>query len=545
MAYDDFAHRCEHMQGIFNLQGQFSKPLMEYSPTQWLRTATWWYIKGRVSIEKIVRQGKPPSPDGQRAQELLLQPHVDLAKAMWILTEVIPVHPALPESQDPSFPNRAAAAAAAKDQLNAEFYESCEFLLTHLKYLTSSMSKNNAMPPYNALIQGQDQSIWIYYPQLAAEIVPILSGREFNDINSGVVFNPMTVMAVADTQNDFVYERWFIQATLYSEREQKFLVPLVAMFSLMRTRNEWHPKVSICTQTELMTLCIAGDRRLGPSWEDVKWSAPDSSIQIRLPQGFILNAQLGPQEYTTLSTMYKKAWHVQESLFPIKNLEQAIYEVALEDFLYTDSVRPPAFPYERTKRSRVRVFLRTEVVDDDSEPRKFYRGVRILVATSPKNRVLADVSHELGGHQPIILELLNEDMPGGQTLPAMRLHVKEDRRQASLYMVFAQLMDRHLLYSALTEDQIGDGEMEFASVRLKKLSIEPTTDVMDYPKAGLNPLGRMQWVEVVVINKAPGNAENEVGETVHSEHLRIVAQGAGGTIVDRINQGTYTFAFRP
>ncbi len=59
-----------------------------------------------------------------------------------------------------------------------------------------------------------------------------------------------------------------------------------------------------------------------------------------------------------------------------------------------------------------------------------------------------------------------------------------------------------------------------------------------YPKAGQNPLGRVQWQEVVVMNKTPISPNIDVGETLFSNHLRIIAHGVGGTIVDRITIGS-------
>ncbi len=96
----------------------------------------------------------------------------------------------------------------------------------------------------------------------------------------------------------------------------------------MRPRNEWHPKVWICTQKELLSICITGERKFGPSWEDVKWSESDSSIQVRLPHGYMLNAQLAEPEYRILVSMYKMAYSVQTSLFPKEN-EEVIFEVPL------------------------------------------------------------------------------------------------------------------------------------------------------------------------------------------------------------------------
>jgi hypothetical protein len=543
-AYEDFSRRCEHMRGIFRLQAEFEKPMSEYSPTQWLRAAAWWFVKGRAGMEAIIR-GRPRSADGQtpgsaRPQEqLLTQPHVDLAKCWWILAEVVPFHAALPVSNETAFSSRAASAVSANDSPLAEFFDSCEIVQGNLKGLLSSMSRNHAMPPSNALIQGQDQTIWIQYPNFSSDMLPILSGtkRSLTGSSSNRTFDPLSVIAVADTKREFTYYKWFTQVTIHAEDNEHDSISLLCLFSVMRTRNDWHPKVTICTQKELVTICITGERKFGPSWEDVKWSELDSSLQIKLAHGYMMNAQLAEQDYRILANMYKKAFAVQTSLFPLDN-EQVVFEVPLEDFQYSDTMRPPAFPLERMRRCRVRIFVKSEVRADGVGSRRFHRGLRLLVVTSPKNKILADTTHDIGAGKPIVVEMLTETL-GGENFPAMAVHIKEDHRQCTLFMVFSKLRERQTLYSALNEAELAPEEMQYAALRLKKLSIEPVIDSEDYAKAGNNPLGRMNWQEICVVNKDPQNPDDDFGQVIGSDSLRIISQGAGGTITDRINIGRH------
>jgi hypothetical protein len=174
---------------------------------------------------------------------------------------------------------------------------------------------------------------------------------------------------------------------------------------------------------------------------------------------------------------------------------------------------------------------------DPMGQKRVYRGVRLLVVTSPKNRTLADVSHVFTPQTPTIIETVSEAMPGGESLPAMVVFCKEKHRQASLFMVFSQTDDRKNLFEALTQIEIAPDEKDYATKRLKRMTIEPTTDFDLFPKAGQNPLGRMIWESVSVINRDPAKPEDDFGQTVLSDSLRIVAQGNGGTIVDRINLG--------
>jgi hypothetical protein len=352
-------------------------------------------------------------------------------------------------------------------------------------------------------------------------------------------FNPLSIIAVEDTAKDFAYFRWFINATLYEQDNSGHQVNMKALFSVMRLRNDWHPKVTICTQKELVSICITGDRRLGPSWEDVKWSEQDSSIQIKLPQGFMLNAQLQEMQYKQLQNMYNTAFAVQTSLFPMENrdfVEENIHEVGLEEFQYTDNVQS-AFPLERVRRCRLRVFLRTHIAPDSYGSRCHYRGLRVLVAASPKNRVLAHAEHELTPRAPAFIEMSNEQNSDGNVNPAMTIFFSEKGRKSSFFMVFKDGKERSEAFNALTQLQAASDETEFANVRLKRLGIETTSDPDLFPKAAQNPLGRMQWDRALVINSDPRNPDDDFGQTLASANLRILAQGTGGTIVDRVNVG--------
>ncbi|KAF2669252.1 hypothetical protein BT63DRAFT_479117 [Microthyrium microscopicum] len=542
MALEDFGNRCSHMKGVFRLQAEFEKPMSEYTASQWLRAAAWWFVKGRNGLEQLIR-GRPASREGTpasaRPQELLQQPHVDLAKCWWILTEILSTHKQLPPAMEPGMPYnaRATAAASAGDMKSAEFFDGCDILNANLKGVVSSMNKNRMMPPTNALIAGQDQTIWIPYPPFAPDVLPILSGSRSRSLTGGAptqVFDPLSVMGVADTKSDFAYYRWFVKVSIGSMDDLSEQVTLLCLFSVMRTRNEWHPKVAICTQKELVTICITGDRKVGPSWEDVKWSEQDNSLQIKLANGYLMNAQLNEADYRTFVSMYQKAFAVQTSLFPLDD-EHITFEASIYEFQYTDTIRPPVFPMERMKRCRVRLLGKTETRADTAGTRVFYRGQRIMITTSPKNRTLASVSHDLSVQYPVILEMLTETLPTGESLPAMALHVKEEHRDTTLFMVFGQLSDRQMMYSALGQSDLNQDESQYAALRLKKLSIEPAIDVE--MKGPHNPLGRMQWQEITVINKDPRSPDNDFGQTVQSDSLRIVAQGAGGTITDRINVG--------
>jgi hypothetical protein len=536
-AADEFAERCSHMGGIFRLQAEYERPINDFTPMNWLRACVWWFLRGRLGIESLVRnlpRGQDGRPDSRHGEQKLTQPHVDLSKCLWILTEVIPNHPGLRPSRTSDFAQRAAEARSAGDTANVDFFEGAEMLMANLHAVLGSMQRNNMMPPTHALIQGQDQSIWLKYPALAPNLLPILSGNMSRSLtDSGTVqnFNPLAVMAVSDTRTDFSYNRMFVKASLGTEDEQ---VPLSCLVSVMRERNDWHLKLAICTQRDLLTIVVQGDRKRGPSWSDVKWNEQTTSIHIQLPHEYSLDVHFAEPDFRQLFNLYNHAYLVQTSLLP-HSTEKVVYEVSLFDFQYNDSRKPPAFPPERIKRCRVRIFEKTEVRTEGAGQRRLYRGFRLLAVTSPKNRILGSASHDLGVRYPYIIENVSD--PSNEGAPALRIHVQEDRRQCALLMVFNSPQDCERLYNTLNSMEIGPNEMQFASLRLENVGILQTDQAEAFSAASRNPLGRMHWQHLTVINNDPENPDHEVGQTIMSDGLRVIAHAAEGTLTDRMNLG--------
>jgi len=545
-AYEDFVERCSHMPGIFRLQAEFESPINGSTPNEWLRCAIWWFIKGRAGMEAIIRN-RPRSSDGRPTsrdhQQLLMQPHVDLAKACWILDDVFPNHPGLGPPNDSSFTARAAAAREANDITTADLLESADMVLSSAKALISSMARNEALPPSHALIQGQDQTVWVKYPKIAPAVVSIFSGnvgRSITENGPGRQFNPLYLMALTDTKIDFTYSRTFGNATLASQDPKVERITLPVLVSTMRPRNEWSPKVTICTQRELVSVYISGDRDGGSSWEDVRWSEEHCIIHVKMPHGYYLDVQLTGPDFKQVWNTYNHSNKVQASLMTQKD-ERLVFEVALRECLYKDSKYPMMFPPDRVKRCRVRLWARSQAIVEGTGQRDLYRGHRLLVVTSPKNKMLGTVSHELGVRRPMFIEMGVDPINDGAA--AMKVILNDEERQCSMYMVFNEPKDQQALYRTLNDMDVGADEMQYANIRLSSLSIEPATALLT-PPPDPSPLLSMKWQAVSVINHAPSDSTRDTTPTILSSSLRSVAQAADGTLTDRINAGPGSLLLR-
>ncbi|KAL2057069.1 hypothetical protein ABVK25_002808 [Lepraria finkii] len=95
---DDFDARVRRFNDIFRLGISAQTDMMKVPFVQWIRTATWWFLKGRGALESTVR-GRS-SGAGRASPEPLSDPavalkqaYVNLAKAWWIVREITPNHP--------------------------------------------------------------------------------------------------------------------------------------------------------------------------------------------------------------------------------------------------------------------------------------------------------------------------------------------------------------------------------------------------------------------------------------------------------------------
>ncbi|KAF2840938.1 hypothetical protein M501DRAFT_1002018 [Patellaria atrata CBS 101060] len=535
----DFADRVTHMRGIFRLTAEIEWPLYDITPLQWLRASMWWFLKARAGLEIMIRN-KPRTQDGRpdmRTENLLNQGHVDLAKCWWIVTDLLQSHPMLRRYGPTGI--SAQAAQDAGDLEMAEFYELMDIVLANLNALAGSMSRNHIMPPHQSLIQGQDQSIWIRYPHYASDVQAVISGNNtsrslFVDGAQRGPTNPLLVMPLADTKNDFSYGRIFVQVSLTTDDTETDRVPVPCVLSIMRGKSDFCVKFSICSQTEMITISVQNDARQGLTWQDVQWKTKTRGMYIRLPRDFTLNVDFSDQDFRTLWNIYDYTKKVEASLHP-KEDEKLISEVTLRDFQYSDSINPHVFPPERVKRCRARIFEKVKIVHEGTGERQLHRGYRFLIVTSPKSKTLSSVSNEFDMKKYMDFEFLTD--PSGDRTPALifRITEPEKKRKVTIFMAFNDVRERGALYGQLNGMTLGPDEMEVAQMPLKGITIEQAEQGAGFVQSGNDPLKRLHWQDLRVINSDPIDPNTEHSKLVLSESLRIVSRHSSGSFTDRLN----------
>ncbi|GME22506.1 hypothetical protein GTA08_BOTSDO11864 [Neofusicoccum parvum] len=531
-ALDDFAERVEHMRGIFRLTAEIKKSTDTYTPMAWLRAASWWFLKGRAGLEVTIRN----RPRGQtQEQQLLTQAHVDLAKAWWILTEVLDTHPGIRRFGKAA--SQAEAARAAGDEEMAEVFEAQEATLSSLKGLLVSVARNQVMPPENALIQGQDQNIWVEYPTFAPDVESVLSGKARSIVVDAASrqINPRSVMPLSDTKDDFCYGRMFVNVGISTEDGDDLdQISLPCVLTIMRPHNDWNVKIGICSQTELVTCAVQGDPKKGITWDNVKWKTRSRGLYIRLPRGFTLSLDLEEKDYRMLWGICDYTRQVESSMNTRQD-EQCIHEVTVRDLQYKDPQNPSAFPPDRIRRCRVRVFEKFIMVNEGTGQRKLHRGYRLLLVTSPRNKTLSSVSHEFTGKRPIVFEFRSD--PADANVPLMMLRIREENKKTcTAIMSFGDNRERVQLFQVLNGLMVGPDEFCPAQVPLRGFLIEQL-GMKEVFSAGHDIVKKMQWQDVKVLNKEPDDPDTEFPQTILSEELRLITRHTCGSITDRLNLG--------
>ncbi|KAK8151677.1 hypothetical protein IWX90DRAFT_206455 [Phyllosticta citrichinensis] len=531
-AFDDFGERVAHMKGVFRLTAEVKKPMTQYTPLQWIRAASWWFLRGRAGLEVMIRNRPRGQPLNQEEQ-LLTQAHVDLAKAWWILTEVIDTHPGVRAYG--STPSKAEAARAAGDADMGDVFENQEAALSSLKGLLVSVARNGVMPPTNALIQGQDQSIWVDYPTVSPDAETVLSGQSRSIVmdSSKRQINPRTVMPLSDTKEDFCYGRIFAQVGVMIEDQGDDKISVPCVLTIMRQLNSWQVKVGICSQTELLTVCIQSDPKKGITWDNVKWKTRERGLFVRLPRGFTLSADLNEKDYRMLWGIWDYTRTVEASLKP-RHDEELIHDVTLRDLQYKDPENAAAFPPDRVKHSMVRVFEKFLTLNEGTGERKLHRGYRLLMVTSPRNKTLNSVSHEFNGTRPLVFEFRAD--PADQNVPLMILRIKEDKRKTcTASLAFHEIKERVQLFQVLNGLRVGRDEVCAAQVPMTAFNIEQL-GMKEVYSQGHDIVKKLQWQDVKVMDGEPEEDETEQFKIL-SEQLRIITRHTCGSITDRLNLG--------
>ncbi len=452
-AYEDFSSRVAHMKGVFKLTAEKERPSALCAPSSWLRTALWWYTKGKTGLEMLLQQHRRSSGDAP-PRELLMQPHVDLAKTWWILSDPLGVS----AEQELDGIRGTVGIDGANEVVDMALRQDVATLRSHIKALSLSMSRNQLMPPPQSLIQGQDTTIWLEYAKFSPDAAMMLSGVAVGSSTPRApkqTLPPLEAIPLGDTHGTHCYGRFPVEVCMSTEDAGSDRVVLRCILTMLRGKQDFLTTIVIASQNELVNVKVAPQQ--GPqkclTWHDVSWKASSFGMIVRLSQNHDLMVRMSEKDFRSLWNLVEYARKVEHCFRPNQN-EQFAHDTRLAELQYADSSNANAFPPDKIKNAIVVVFEQTEMSYQGGVERKLHRGYRLLLATDPKHKSLACVSHEVCRKGPLLYEFITDSAAHG--MAAMVVRIREERRQCRGLLVFQDTASRQAFFDSLNGLAVGE-----------------------------------------------------------------------------------------
>ncbi|ROW11289.1 hypothetical protein VMCG_01007 [Cytospora schulzeri] len=505
-----FTARTRHLFELFRLHAESVKPLLSCLPDDLARAALWWFLKGRMALELSIRE-QPQTPE-QKAQieASRQQAYADLAKAYWLYEEV------LPETM-----------GSMSSPVDTEVHDVGQAIMSQLRKLSSSMKRNGFLPPEEAMLpQSIDKSIWVEYPTISQDIVLLLWGSRGGALSQQRSVTGMPLLAalpLGDTAEMFCFGRYFVNGILMEQGAESQPLHFPCFISITRFTKQSTLDFCIASQNGSVQFRIQNNKTVGPTWEDVKWRAERSALEIKLPRGFVLVVKCRPQDFKVLWGMQDFSTKALATLQPRKE-EEVVFRSALRSFQYFDAnAQSTAFPREPIRDCNVGLFEKIVKESSPTGQRIYHRGFRLAVVTGPTTKMLSAVNHNYLPQVPVQFGFLR----GEQSEPALLLRFEDGNSNGRMVMAFNDEPERLRFHSLLIGTAVEQDEKVFSEVPITEYSIaqnahfEPIKGFSQFP-----------WSRVRIINE---DTEDEIPETVLAEKLKIVVDFKCGTISDRVN----------
>lgn len=521
-ALDTFVARTRHLFELFRLHAETVRPISASMPAPLARASLWWFLKGRMGLEMVIRSREGGDSQAQMRLEMdRQQAYANLAKGYW-LSEM-----AIPEVLE-----------GRGLQLEPDVEDARRALQSNLRKITMSMKRNGMLPPTEAFLpQTVDKSIWVESPTLSQDIVALLTGSA----GSGMTITQRTTshltmvesLPLGDTNEYFNYSRIAVDAYLMEQGNESQRITLPSLLSTVRPLSQSSLSFILSTQCGQVQLKIQSNKALGPTWEDVRWVPDANVVNVRLPRGFKLDIHCSRQDFGMLWNMYDFGRKVQATLYPRPD-ELVAFQTTLTEFEYLDSdPKSRSFPQDTQRNCELALFEKIEKESIAGGTRSLHRGCRIAVITGPHTRTLSGVNQTYLPINPITFAFLR----GNSGMPALDLRFDDGKRRGHMILAFKDEKDRLEFHKLFTGANVRNDEVVVVKVPIAgfKLS-QRLADAQ-----GMAGFEKFPWSVAKVVN------DENMGEeppTVLSDHLRVWIDFNLGTITDRLNMAPGEFKFR-
>ena len=530
-AIDDFDARVRRFDELFRLGTTVHKDPMDISFRSWLRTATWWFLKGRTELEVDVRNrsrgANTPTDALQPYASIstgLKQAYVDLAKAWWIVKIITPNHPDIRRYGNTSVKSMVAILHNFGNRELADLAQNHVDIVANLRALAMSMKRNGRLPPGDLEIQRLNVKIVPEKIEFPPEVDKAVSSRR-QSMRTKIHGSSMPL---GDSSKCFAFNRMFGTGTIVSRERswEPILVPCA--LSLLRLKVTLDLVALITSQDESLDLLIRAEdtREAKLTWKDVNWSSTGSFISMKLSQDVDFSLQMADVDYRALWTICDYTRKVEKD-FQGRRGESLAFETSLESFQCLKTTHhASSFPPEPVSRCSIRLFYVVKAFADGTG--RVRAGMRIMAKTPPEIKSLSSISQEYGDDMPTLFGF-------GQREGTPRLSVRVPG-SSTMVLTFSgwELLDT--FYSLFTQRQPIEDELRSPLLRLQGLKLW-TED--ENTKKQTQHLPEVVWQQVrVITHRSPGSIINSPLD--RSQHLRLIIQCDSGIMTDCLALGLYS-----
>lgn len=532
-ASEELYSRIQHQRGMFRLTAE-RFDTSDKGAVHWLRACTWWFLRGKSTLESSLRNsnqaleqpGSRPSSRGGEAQlPQNKQCFVDLAKAWWIMEEVLPDMLHLQTAEHSGTRDKV-------DRLNdAQLLDVVEMIRKDMQLFAVSLHLKNFLPPYQLVVQGADPEIWLPYPKLPPGVFALTANLDPRTLSKVIPHGQQAFFPIltSDTARFFSYGRVFGEVELVNDVDNEDELHFPSLISIARDRTSPRVEFLITSQDGQISIHVQSDPHIGPTWGDIDWRFKTHSIRIRLARKFEVVLRLWEADFKTLWGIQDYNRRVEADRHPKEN-EELLFSNQIDSFHYIPAHgMQSGFSPTPVKSCKIKIYQRNILVNDGSGQRSVYNGYRVVAVTPPYVKTLSSISRTIGEVSPILVTNLR----GDDGAPAMLVSVQDSGKKASIIFAFDNALKREELRTILAGIATSPDECYSGVIPLDSMSLARVTNSTSTTPDPTLPLA-IQWQNLRVINQG---RSLEHAPSLFSNRLRVCVSSNYGSITDRINMG--------
>ena len=538
-ALTDFSLRVYHLYQLFELGMNSLASKSDCSFDDWIRAAVWWFLRGRKELEEAVRTKsynieKTSQSVAREPTVELRQAYLDLAKAWWIVMEIVPNDKDFLELSGKTPMTTEAMAKRFGNCTKGEYAELYLRLKSCMRGLAVSMKRNDRLPPSSLEATRLNLSLWTGNSDASQEteqsvLRKLLQTAQDDAKGSLKHFHSI----LGDTEEYFNYGSMFVDLQLrQDDGKDQGDDQLHCVLTIMRKKGEFGLQARVSSQTGSFSFAITGNGASRPNWEDFRWHTRQHILSLKANDGKVIEFSFFEKDFKALWSAQEHSVKVQRSMDQAK-CEQQLCMFRLQNFHHVSTPPNVSFPGEPLKDCTVRLFESWKESHEGMGMRQIHSGVRLHVTSPPNAKVLSYLTFSLDQESPILFSY----MRGEAGAPALLLKLRSGQQDSKWVLTFQTREDRSLFHAYLDGTLMTNDESCSESIPLEAAAQSRPSSSASTVAFSDNFLDSIPWQRLRVIARSTKGSSLAASQATLPPTLRIWAECPFGSLVDRIDVG--------